>query len=72
MEILEFMIFSDFYRTVAVNPSPTNLVATKEYSYSGPRSTFVFRSIVGHHLVKSPNFVEIKKGKGIWQEQSLI
>jgi len=31
----------------------------------------LFRSIVGHHLVKSPNFVEIKKGKGIWQEQSL-
>lgn len=22
-------------------------------------------------FVKSPNFVEIKKGKGIWQEQSL-
>lgn len=31
----------------------------------------LFRSIIGHHLVKSPNFAEIKNGKGIWQEQSL-
>lgn len=37
-----------------------------------PPALYFFRSIVGHHLVKSPNFVEIKKGKGIWQEQSLI
>lgn len=31
----------------------------------------LFQSIVGHCLVKSPNSVEIKKGKGIWREQLL-
>lgn len=32
---------------------------------------YVFRTIVGHNLIKLPNFAAIKKGKGIWQEQSL-
>lgn len=31
----------------------------------------LFRSIVGQHHVKSPNFAVFKNGKGIWQEQSL-
>ena len=31
----------------------------------------LFRIIVGHSHVESPNFAAINKGKGIWQEQSL-
>lgn len=31
----------------------------------------VFRSIVGHSNVESPNFAFHKTGKEIWQEQSL-
>lgn len=31
----------------------------------------LFRSIVGHPHVGSPNFASLKIGKGIWQEQSL-
>ena len=31
----------------------------------------LFRTIVGHSHVESPNFAAINKGKGIWQEQSL-
>lgn len=31
----------------------------------------LFRSIVGHPYVESPNFAANNNGKGIWQEQSL-
>ena len=31
----------------------------------------LFRTIVGHPHVESPNFAAINNGKGIWQEQSL-
>lgn len=31
----------------------------------------LFRSILGHHLVKSPILAAIKIGKVVWQEQSL-
>lgn len=31
----------------------------------------LFRTIVGHPHVESPNFASINNGKGIWQEQSL-
>ena len=31
----------------------------------------LFRTIVGHLHVESPNFAAINNGRGIWQEQSL-
>ena len=49
--------------------------AFPEHARPLPRANILtdnlFRTIVGHPHVESPNFAAINNGKGIWQEQSL-